>query len=506
MIERVKSRVAALVEGTRRWYNHSSPDDASAREVIAYAAGGVGAGLPGAAITGLTMLIMNVELGVPPQYIGLVLSAFIVWDAVNDPVFAHITDNTRSRWGRRRPYIAIGGIWIGLLGIATWMMPAGMGMLNVTVGPWSLSIAKSLIWFGVCLFLMDIGTTVFMVPYYALGIELSPTYDGRTRVAAWRSLLGGVAGMVSPWFYRFCLIAVFGGVLYGARVLMVILAVVAGAAGIYTAAVCKERTHMDTLRKRKKESFFSAVRGCARSWHFWRITIIYVIMLFIGPLFEQFGAYVSLWYVFKGDKVFMATLGGYVGMLGTAMGMAGIAIFTRVSNKFGKHNALRTAVILFIIGHILKLVLYNPACPYLLILTPFIFSIGIAATFTILSAMQADIVDVDEIVSGQRREGMFGAVASVVMKSSGALATGIAGFLVAMTGYNVDFGANQPPGTFTAMRLLFSLGPVPFLLVVLALLRKYPFDKKRMDEIHQELKRRHAVPAAEPAGGPAPAA
>jgi GPH family glycoside/pentoside/hexuronide:cation symporter len=243
--------------------------------------------------------------------------------------------------------------------------------------------------------------------------------------------------------------------------------------------------------------------GRTRSWHFWRITIIYVIMLFIGPLFEIFGGYVTLWYVFRGDKAFMASLGGYIGMIGTIMGGLGIFLFSWISNRYGKHVALRTAVSMFICGHLLKLVLYNPACPYLLFCTPFLFSIGIAATFTVLSAMQADIVDVDELVSGQRREGMFGAVASVVMKSSGALATALAGFLVVLTGYNVELGVNQPPGTFTAMRLLFSLGPIPFLVIVLALLHKYPFDRKRMDEIHAELKRRHAAAAAGIASSPA---
>jgi GPH family glycoside/pentoside/hexuronide:cation symporter len=376
------------------------------------------------------------------------------------------------------------------------MMPAKMGVLSFTLGTWHLNIPKHVIWFGVTLFLMDIGTTVFMVPYYALGIELSPTYSGRMRVAAWRSLLGGIAGMISPWYYLFCQIAIFGGVLYGARYLTGILAIVATVAGIYAAVVCKERTHMEQLERRKRESFFSAVRGCARSWHFWRITIIYVIMLFIGPLFEIFGGYVTLWYVFQGDKKAMGIIGGYTGMIGTAMGMIGILIFTRISNRFGKHNALRTAIVLFIIGHLLKLVLYNPACPQLLYLTPFFFSIGIAATFTILSALQADIVDVDELASGQRREGMFGAVASVTMKSSGALATALAGFLVAMTKYDVTLGVNQPPGTFTAMRLLFSLGPIPFLLAVLALLYKYPFTAQRMEEIHQVLKRRHAAAAS----------
>jgi GPH family glycoside/pentoside/hexuronide:cation symporter len=477
----------------RGWYGRDQGDDASPREVLAYAIGGVGAGMPNALAGMFTMLILNLEFGVSPVHIGLVMSAFAIWDAVNDPLFAHITDNVRWRWGRRRPFLAIGSILIATFGVLLSWMPAQLGSVSFQLGPKLVAISGHLIWFGAAMFLMDIGTTIFFVPYYALGIELSPTYAGRTRVAATRQFVGGVMGFLSPWFYRFCLIAAFGGVLYGARMLMVILAAVAVASGVHAAVVCRERTDMEKLRSREKESFFRAVRACGRSWPFWRITIMYVILLFIGPVFGAFDGYVTLFYVFKGDKAAMATLGGVIGMLGTTMAMLGIPLFARLASRFGKHNALRVAIGLCMTGHLAKLVLYNPACPYLMLIMPFVYSIGISATFTLLSALQADIVDVDELATGRRREGMFGAVASVVMKSSGALATGIAGFLVVMTGYDVKFGADQPPGTFMAMRLLFSFGPLPFLALVLALLYKYPFTGERMREIHAELKRRHAA-------------
>jgi GPH family glycoside/pentoside/hexuronide:cation symporter len=117
--------------------------------------------------------------------------------------------------------------------------------------------------------------------------------------------------------------------------------------------------------------------------------------------------------------------------------------------------------------------------------------------------MQADVVDVDELLSGQRREGMFGAVASVVMKSASALAITIAGFVLYMTGFNKELGGGQTAQTFLLMRIMFSFAPLSFLCVVQLLLCKYPLTAQRMNEIHVELKRRHAAAAAEAATSPA---
>jgi GPH family glycoside/pentoside/hexuronide:cation symporter len=182
------------------------------------------------------------------------------------------------------------------------------------------------------------------------------------------------------------------------------------------------------------------------------------------------------------------------------LSMSGIPCFSWLANRFGKHNALRMSVGLLMLGYLAKLFFYDPDRHYLLFFTPFFFSVGISSTYTILGALQADVVDVDELASGRRREGMFGAVASVVMKSSGALATAVAGFLVVLSGYDVKYGADQLPGTFLKMRLLFSLGPLPFLAIVQALLFRYPFSGARMAEIHAELKQRHAA-ASSNAGG-----
>jgi GPH family glycoside/pentoside/hexuronide:cation symporter len=480
-----------LARKAQTWWLGAAADEASRKEITIYAAAGLGEGLAVNSIRTLTMPILNMTLGVDPRYISIVGGIKTFWDAVTDPVFGHITDNFRSRWGRRRPFIALGGVLVGIMMFAIWLLPPGKSPL------WYL------LYYATAMMLLTVATTIFSVAYYALGIELSPTYHGRTRVTAFRSFLNGLTGYISPWFLRFCLIGAFGGIVMGARVLGAILGCITICVCLYTAIACRERTEISVLKRRKKEKFFVAIKGCASNVHFWKITTIYIVLSTMGALFEQFGQYVNVYYVFGGNMKAAAGLMALGGMIGTSCAMVGIPLVAWVSSRIGKHNALRLTVLLMMIGDVSRWVLYNPKYPYLMLLNPLFYSIGISATYTILSSMQADVVDVDELLSGQRREGMFGAVASVVMKSASALAITIAGFVLYMTGFNKELGGGQTAQTFLLMRIMFSFAPLSFLCVVQLLLCKYPLTAQRMNEIHVELKRRHAAAAAEAATSPA---
>jgi GPH family glycoside/pentoside/hexuronide:cation symporter len=122
-------------------------------------------------------------------------------------------------------------------------------------------------------------------------------------------------------------------------------------------------------------------------------------------------------------------------------------------------------------------------------ISPFFYSLGITSTFTILGSLMADVVDVDELKSGRRREGMFGAAASYFMKAAGASASAISGFALEATGFNVKLGGHQSGYTFNAMLLLYSIGPTVMLLVCLALLHRYPLTEGYIKSITPILER-----------------
>jgi GPH family glycoside/pentoside/hexuronide:cation symporter len=162
-----------------------------------------------------------------------------------------------------------------------------------------------------------------------------------------------------------------------------------------------------------------------------------------------------------------------------------------VSKRFQKHNALRGALLLMVVGSALQLVLLDPQRPWLMFVSPFFYSLGIASTFVVLGTMLADVVDADELASGRRREGLFGAVAAFMMKSVGAIAAGASGFLISWTGFQAALGGAQAEGVFDRMLWLFA-GKGLLLLVCLAVLHRYPLTEQRVAAIQAELRRRAA--------------
>lgn len=142
--------------------------------------------------------VYNDTLGLSPVWIAWVIFLSRVWDAFTDPMMGNISDNTQSRWGRRRPWIALGGVLCALSFIALWWFPRGQ-----TDGFY-------FVWLLVFSLLFYLSFTIFSVPYIALGMELSPDYHERTRVMTVRTIveqfgffhLGQFVFFNKPWNVR----------------------------------------------------------------------------------------------------------------------------------------------------------------------------------------------------------------------------------------------------------------------------------------------------------------
>jgi glycoside/pentoside/hexuronide:cation symporter, GPH family len=447
---------------------------ASPTELLSYGIGVCPNDMMNAVITGLVNPILNIGLGISPGLIGIMLSVRGICDAFMDPAMGYITDNSTNRWGRRRPYILVGGILMSLIFAVLWTLPHG----------WS---EMGYIWlFGTMLILFAAAHSVFSVPYYALGIELSSHYHGRTRVVLYRDFCSKVISLILPWFLPFCLLSIFHDSINGVFWLASMISVIGIAASILVAAATKERPG---LQKHQRESFFAAFFGTIKSIHFLKITAVYVIMLFLLGVFQIFGLYLNLYYVFQGDIARGATYSAVLGTFGAALTLLSMPLAGWLSRRYEKHNALRIALLLMTIGSLLNLVCINPRYPALLFIVPFFYSLGITCTFTILGSLMADVVDVDELRSSRRREGMFGAAASYFMKAANALAAAVSGFALEGTGFNVKLGGHQASGTFSSMLILYSIAPAFLLMICFGLLHRYPITEKFIEGIRPELER-----------------
>lgn len=499
------------------------------REILAYGLGSLCNTLASAAYNLMTPL-MVLTLGMSPVLAGLIMGIKTLWDAVTDPFMATITDNANTPWGRRRPFILVGGLLLSVVCIALWFMapvgdrakpnvqpdvtnvvtaaatssPATPAKTPAPKGLWqqlgagfdvlhaSTGEERRLFWvLTVGLMLVATAHTIFSVPYYALGIELAPSYHGRTRVVAYRSIFEKVMGLVSPWYLPFCMLAIFPHAVRGAAWLTTILAVLAVPALVATVLFTRERTQVD--RARKKVAMFSSIATTLKNRHFLKIAALYIVLQLALGLFLQFGLYINIFHVFGGDRAtamkFGALMQAKVSTAGALLAIFSIPLITWVCQRFQKHNALRLAMGLMAVGCILNWFCYRPGQPYWQFILPFFFSLGISSTYTVLGTLMADVTDIDELNTGSRREGMFGAVMAWMSKGVGSIQALIAGALLVATGFDAQ-ASSQTAATVLNMRLLFSFAPALVLLLAIFLLYRYPLTRERMTEIKQQLEAR----------------
>ena len=356
---------------------------------------------------------------------------------------------------------------------------------------------KIAIYMIVALIVMATFGTIRSVPYYALGIELAPSYNGRTKVIALRSVMGQIISLMNPWLFPLVLLPIFSDAIDGAMWVGIVCGVISIPMLIYSVRTVKERTVLD--KKRKKVSFFKSIRQTASVPEFWRVLTLFILLQKTLGLVNMATGYLIIYWVFDGALKAGASYLAGLQTIGFLMGILSLPLITWICNKFQKHNALRFSVIMLICNALLSWVCYNPDRPYLMFILPFFGSVGITSMYTVMGTLMADVTDVDELKNGSRREGMFGAVNAMVMKATAPIGAIMASVVVVLSGFDVDMGIHQEAGVFTSMRLWLVILPVVGMSIALLLLHKYPLTRDRMSEIKAELKHRHERIAREEA-------
>lgn len=328
--------------------------------------------------------------------------------------------------------------------------------------------------------------TVNSAPYYALGIELSPSYEGRTQVVVYRSVMNQVMGLVAPWVPVFCF-SLYFHTAYDALFWVAVFACVIGVPStVLMFFKTRERTHAVVKKAGERPNLFRSMWEIAREREFLRILFLFVFIGLVNGLFQQIGFFLNVYWV-TGSALSGATLGAQVSMLAWALGLISLPLIKWACDRFQKHRVLQFSILWMAIGTAMKWWLMNPEHPEYQFILPFFFSVGIGAVYNVLPAMMADVTDLDELRYGLRREGMFGAVMGFLMKLIGTITPIAAGVVLVLSGFDAELEYRQAPQTITNMRLMFSLVPAVMLLLALFAVRRYPLTRERVHAIKAEL-------------------
>ncbi|NQY33325.1 MAG: MFS transporter [Coraliomargarita sp.] len=339
-------------------------------------------------------------------------------------------------------------------------------------------------------------TTVNGAPYYALGIELSPSYEGRTQVVVYRSILNKAAGIISPWVPVFCFSLFFANAFDGLFWIAVIVCCIGIPSTTLMFFKTRERTEVTVKKAGERPNIFRSMWEIGSEKDFLRILFLFVFIGLVNGLFQQIGFFLNVYWI-TGSALSGATLGAKVALVAWGIGLISLPVIKWACDKFEKHRVLQFAIVWMSIGTALKWWLMNPEHPEYQFILPFFFSVGISSVYTVLPAMMADVTDLDELRYGVRREGMFGAVMGFLMKTLGTITPIAAGIVLVISDFDAGLEYQQAPQTITNMRIMYSIVPAIMLLGALYAVRKYPLTRARVADIKAQLHARHEAEGAE---------
>jgi GPH family glycoside/pentoside/hexuronide:cation symporter len=414
--------------------------------------------------------------GINPALAGLALMVGkLTWDAVNDPLFGYWSDRTRSRFGRRRIWMLVGAV---PLGIAAWIMfsiPRGL-----TGVPAFLAVLGSF-------WLVDSFHTMTSTPYYALTPELTRDYSERASLTSIRMVFSVVGYILGA-----ALTTLLAGIFEGAGLN---LQQAWSATGAVFGAVAITTTLITTLSVRERPELAGepsalppvrAMLTCFRNRPFVILMIAMFLSSFSFTVMTALVPYFIQYQLGMGDQVSFVLL----------VMLLTIGIFLvpakMVSDRINKGPAY--ALGLFIASVAIITTFFFPSGP-----TPLIYvvaavaGLGFSSQWVFPWSMLPDVVEHDEKITGERREGVYYGLWAFLSKFTSALGVAVSGWALELFGYVPNVA--QTARALFGIRLFFAVVPAVVILISLPFLIRYPITRKTHGELVKELAQRKAAAA-----------
>ncbi len=437
---------------------------------LLYGVGDTGLSLTSTIIGAYFAIFLTDVALVPPRIAAIAVFIGRSWDYINDPLIGHLSDRTRTRWGRRRPYLLFGSLPFALAFAMLWWRPPLTN--GVLLG----------IYYALAYILYDAAATFVYMPYFALTPELTPDYDERTALTSYRMFFSIVASLVA-FTVPGAMVGHFAPESNG-RVLT--MGMVFGIAS----ALPMLLTFLGTREQpehwqQEQPGVIESLRAALQNRPFVFGAGIYLLTWVAVSILETTLLYFVKYCVRREAQSDL--------IMGVIFGVAILALplWEWASRRMNKRWAY-VAGIAFWAAVQLVMVTLTPATPFatLLILSG-LAGIGVSAAHVIPWSILPDAVEWDELRTGRRHEGIFYSLITLMQKIATSIALPLALLILDATGY-VQNAAQQPPGALLGIRLL--AGPLPALLLCggIAFAIFYPLSRERHAQVRAELERRRA--------------
>lgn len=438
----------------------------SLKTKLIYGAGDIGFSLTSTIIGVYFLFFLTDVVNLDPAIAGIALLIGRIWDYVNDPLIGHISDRTKSRWGRRRPFLLFGAFPFAAIFTLMWLTPDIQNQIGLAA------------YYAFAYVLFDLAATFVYMPYFALTPDLTDDYDERTSLTSYRmffSIAGGLVAFTVPAMIigdfvpangeRVFLMAAIFGLVSALPLLLVFFNT-------------RER---HTAPVEKNPNIFHALKLALKNRPFVFGAIIYLVTWTSMGILETVLLYFINYVVARGQQsdLFMGLIFG--------VGVLALPLWNWVSKKLNKRMAYVVGISFWAFVQMMLITL-GPASQFEWIVVLCVLAgIGVSAAHVLPWSILPDSIEYGEFEYGERHEGVFYSLVTLMAKMANSIAIPTTAFVLYATGY-IPNSSVQPQSALTGIRLL--IGPIPAFLLLIGIVfaLRYPLDREQYKRIVEQLK------------------
>ncbi len=444
--------------------NRSGPGVLSLTDKLAYAAPAIPLAVIGIPVYVFLPKFYTDTVGLNISTIGILLMAVRMFDAITDPVIGYLSDRTSSRFGRRKPYIALGALGLSISILFLFRPPV-------------LSDSSMNFYFGFWLFTLFFFWTLITIPYESLGPELTPDYHERTSLFAFRDgflIMGTLLAAASPLLIDEAMKAL--GNIPAEQVRFSIMAFIFSPMILIFSFYCLYRIK-ETVTGKEKDDLIKGFSTVFKNRPF----LILISGYTISALGSNLPATLILYYV---EYVLKAQNAEGFLLIYFLTGILFLPVWIIVSRKIGKKNAWIISMVMNT-GAFSGVFFLGPGDALIYGVLVFLSGTGFGAGLVLPSSIQADVIDYDQVLTGQRREGRYIGLWSVAKKLSAALGVGIGLLLLGKSGYSPSI--EQGASTVMMLRVLYALVPCLCNILAIVIISFYPISEQKHAQIRKTI-------------------
>jgi GPH family glycoside/pentoside/hexuronide:cation symporter len=402
---------------------------------------------------------------IAPAAMGIIFGVGRVWDAISDPVAGYLSDRSTARRGRRRAWLYASAMPIGASTVMLWAPPG------------FVTEATLVLWVGFAYVLYETAATAFWVPHGALGMELTPDYHERTRLFAYRHVIGALGlglGLGGVWLVRTAaeprqmalLVSLVGGVLVAAMIL-------------YTALRVPERAE---FQGRGSVDMRTAFTDVFRNPHGRLLAFVYAIETFGTASIGMLAPYV-MQYVVHAPELTEVFILMYV-----VPALAFTPLWVWLSRRVGKKQLWLFSMTATMFAYGCMFFIARDSYVMVFVVVS-LLGVGSGCGSVVAPSVQADVIDYDEYTTGDRKEGAYVAVWNFLRKAAGGVTAMATGFVLQAVGYDGE-AAEQSEAAQTAMMVLIGLLPAGCFAIAIVLFSRFSLDELEHSRIVTALESR----------------